>query len=106
VAPDGCPAKDTDGDGFLDPDDKCPEEKGVAPDGCPDQDPDQDGILGDKDKCPKEPETKNGYQDEDGGPDEVPEEVKKFTGVIQGISSTNKADSPDSLPWTPPPRCH
>ena len=45
VAPDGCPAPDPDKDGFLDPDDKCPTEKGVAPDGCPDKDPDKDGIL-------------------------------------------------------------
>ncbi|MEZ4224694.1 MAG: OmpA family protein [Polyangiaceae bacterium] len=92
VAPDGCPVKDTDGDGFLDPDDKCPEEKGVAPDGCPDNDPDKDGILNPDDKCPNEPETKNGYEDEDGCPDEVPEAIKKFSGVIQGIEfDVNKA---------------
>jgi outer membrane protein OmpA-like peptidoglycan-associated protein len=85
VAPDGCPVADRDGDGFLDPDDKCPDEPGVAPDGCPDLDPDKDGILNPHDKCPNEPETKNGYQDEDGCPDELPEEVKKFTGVMEGI---------------------
>ncbi len=86
VLPDGCPLRDSDGDGFADDVDKCPNVTGVAPDGCPvDQDPDKDGILGDADKCPNEPETVNQYQDEDGCPDEVPEKVKKFTGVIDGI---------------------
>lgn len=92
IAPDGCPDKDPDKDGILDPNDKCPNEAGVAPDGCPEADPDKDGFAGDADKCPKEPETKNGFQDDDGCPDEVPAEVKKFTGVIEGIEfDTNKA---------------
>jgi outer membrane protein OmpA-like peptidoglycan-associated protein len=39
-----------------------------------------------QDKCPLEPETKNGYQDEDGCPDEIPQKLKQFTGVIQGIN--------------------
>ena len=50
-----------------------------------DKDTDGDGILDKDDKCPNEPETFNGYQDSDGCPDEVPEAVKKFTGVIEGI---------------------
>ena len=83
---DGCPNRDLDNDGVLLPHDQCPEEPGVAPTGCPDLDPDRDGISGDKDQCPNEPETKNGYEDSDGCPDEVPEEVKKFTGVIPGIT--------------------
>ncbi len=85
VAPDGCPRRDTDGDGFLDRDDACPKEPGVAPDGCPPPDQDGDGILDPDDACVTEPETKNGYQDEDGCPDELPEPVKKFSGVIEGI---------------------
>ena len=85
IAPDGCPDKDPDKDGVLNPDDKCPDVAGVAPDGCPDNDPDKDGIPDPADKCPAKPETRNGYQDTDGCPDEVPEAVKKFTGVIQGI---------------------
>jgi OOP family OmpA-OmpF porin len=49
-------------------------------------------VLDPNDKCPKEPETKNGYEDDDGCPDEVPEAVKKFTGVIEGIEfDTGKA---------------
>ena len=82
---DGCPNKDADGDGILVPEDKCPTEKGVAPDGCPIRDKDGDGILDDADKCPDQPETKNGFQDADGCPDELPKEVAKFSGVIKGI---------------------
>jgi len=82
---DGCPNKDVDDDGILVPDDKCPTEKGIAPDGCPIRDKDQDGILDDVDKCPDQPETKNGFQDADGCPDELPKEVAKFAGVIKGI---------------------
>ncbi|MBK8235631.1 MAG: OmpA family protein [Deltaproteobacteria bacterium] len=85
VAPDGCPIRDKDGDGFLDDVDQCIDEPGVAPDGCPIRDTDGDGILDDVDQCKEEPETKNGYEDGDGCPDEVPKEVEKFTGVIEGI---------------------
>jgi outer membrane protein OmpA-like peptidoglycan-associated protein len=83
TAPDGCP--DTDGDGFKDNKDKCPTVPGVAPDGCPPPDTDKDGIIDDKDSCINEPETKNGYKDVDGCPDEVPKAVTKFQGVIKGI---------------------
>ena len=41
-------------------------------DGCPEEDTDQDGFLGSRDKCPDAPETKNGFQDDDGCPDELP----------------------------------
>jgi len=81
---DGCPNKDADGDGVLLPDDKCPTEKGVAPDGCV-HDKDADGIADEVDKCPEQPETKNGFQDADGCPDELPKEVAKFSGVVKGI---------------------
>jgi OOP family OmpA-OmpF porin len=37
------------------------------------------------DKCPEQPETKNGFEDADGCPDELPKEVAKFSGVIKGI---------------------
>jgi len=84
-ATDGCPNKDLDGDGILIPEDKCPTEKGIAPDGCPVRDKDGDGILDDVDKCPDQPETKNGFEDADGCPDELPKAVAKFAGVIKGI---------------------
>lgn len=97
---DGCPESDRDGDGFWDkPDqDKCPDERGVAPDGCPIVDTDGDGIMDPDDKCPEEPETKNGFEDQDGCPDEVPKEVERFMGVIEGINFETGKDSirPDS----------
>ena len=84
-ASDGCPNKDLDRDGILVPEDKCPTEKGIAPDGCPVRDKDADGITDDLDKCPDQPETKNGFEDADGCPDELPTAVAKFAGVIKGI---------------------
>lgn len=85
VSPDGCPPRDSDEDGFVDSEDACPYEKGVEPDGCPVRDQDGDGITDDRDQCIDKPETHNGFQDEDGCPDELPEEVKEFQGVIEGI---------------------
>ncbi|HKO52885.1 MAG TPA: OmpA family protein [Polyangiaceae bacterium] len=84
-APKGCPDPDPDHDGILLPCDQCPKEVGVKPDGCPIRDKDGDGIFDDKDKCVDKPETKNGFEDEDGCPDNVPDAVKKFSGVIEGI---------------------
>lgn len=44
--------KDSDGDGILDPNDKCPGHKGTAKyNGCPVPDTDGDGIDDDQDKC-------------------------------------------------------
>ncbi len=91
--PDGCPVeKDSDGDGFMDSVDRCPQEPGVDPDGCPILDTDGDGFNDDVDTCPKLPETRNGFQDDDGCPDELPEEIEEFNGVIPGIQfDFNKA---------------
>jgi outer membrane protein OmpA-like peptidoglycan-associated protein len=90
VAPTGCP--DGDLDGVFDQNDKCPALPGVPPDGCL-PDPDGDGFVGADDHCPDEAETKNFFQDKDGCPDEIPEAVKSFMGVIKGIEfDTNKAD--------------
>ncbi|MBL8975589.1 MAG: OmpA family protein [Myxococcales bacterium] len=54
-APDGCPARDRDGDGFMDDQDRCPDVPGIAPDGCPEQDRDGDGFLDSVDRCPDVP---------------------------------------------------
>ncbi|MBO6934736.1 MAG: DUF4215 domain-containing protein [Deltaproteobacteria bacterium] len=67
---------DTDGDGIMDPDDRCvgePEDVDTFEDtdGCPDVDNDGDGILDAADSCPLEPETVNDFEDADGCPDEV-----------------------------------
>lgn len=86
---DGCP--DSDGDGVPDARDRCPTIAARTADGCP-ADRDGDGILDPGDSCPDQPETKNGYLDEDGCPDELPKLIKKFTGTIRGITfATNKA---------------
>jgi len=86
-APKGCPIidPDPDKDGVPLPCDQCPKEAGVKPDGCPIRDTDGDGIFDDKDKCIDKPETKNGFEDQDGCPDTVPDAVKKFSGVVEGI---------------------
>jgi OOP family OmpA-OmpF porin len=88
---DGCPEEDNDKDGVPDVADKCPLKAETVnniddDDGCPEADTDGDGFIGSRDKCPDEPETKNGFKDEDGCPDEIPQAVKKFTGVIEGIN--------------------
>jgi outer membrane protein OmpA-like peptidoglycan-associated protein len=85
VAPDGCPPGDRDMDGFTDDVDACPDEAGVDPDGCPIRDKDGDGFTDDVDKCVDEPENVNGFEDDDGCPDEIPEEIKKFEGTLKGI---------------------
>jgi outer membrane protein OmpA-like peptidoglycan-associated protein len=66
--------RDSDGDGIIDADDRCPEEPEdydgfQDSDGCPDYDNDGDGIPDVKDKCPDEAEDFDGYQDDDGCPD-------------------------------------
>jgi outer membrane protein OmpA-like peptidoglycan-associated protein len=66
---------DRDGDGYRDPDDKCPDKpenyNGFEDDdGCPDDpDTDGDGITDSSDHCILEPEDKDGYLDDDGCPD-------------------------------------
>jgi len=97
----GCPPPppDGDGDGVPDASDKCPDVAGDGPDGCL-QDTDGDGFPNKTDKCADQPETKNGFEDEDGCPDELPQEVKRFTGAIPGIAfETGKATiKPTSFP--------
>ena len=93
---DGCPENDNDQDGFVDGIDSCPNEaedkdNHEDDDGCPDPDNDGDGVLDGDDSCPDELETKNGYEDADGCPDTIPRKLKRFTGVIKGI--TFKTDS-------------
>jgi outer membrane protein OmpA-like peptidoglycan-associated protein len=97
----GCPLPppDADGDGVPDADDKCPNVVGDGPDGCL-LDTDGDHIPNRDDKCPDQAETRNGFEDEDGCPDELPEQVRKFTGAIKGIVfETGKATiRPESFP--------
>jgi OmpA-OmpF porin, OOP family len=68
---DGCPDPDNDGDTVLDVNDKCPNEPGPASNaGCPVKDRDGDGIPDAVDKCPDIPEDIDGFEDEDGCPEE------------------------------------
>ena len=68
------PPVDSDGDGLLDAEDRCPNaaedvdgfEDG---DGCPDPDNDRDGVPDTEDACPLEAEVINGVRDDDGCPD-------------------------------------
>ncbi|MCB9705028.1 MAG: OmpA family protein [Myxococcales bacterium] len=98
IEPDGCPPPDSDGDTIADPDDACPDAAGPAPSGCPDVD--GDGIEVPDDRCPDAPETVNGYADSDGCPDELPAEVQRFSGVIDGIrfDSARATIRPESRP--------
>ena len=66
--------RDTDGDGFLDDVDRCPNEPEDVDgfrddDGCPDPDNDGDGIPDTKDACPAMAEDLDGDADEDGCPE-------------------------------------
>jgi OOP family OmpA-OmpF porin len=75
VAPDGCPP-DTDGDGILDRDDYCPREPGIAPNGCPDLDTDKDGVPLPCDACPNEPGVK---------PDGCPIRDRDNDGILDNV---------------------
>jgi len=95
---DGCPEQDEDGDGISGSADQCPTEAEDKDgfqdkDGCADPDNDGDGVLDAEDRCATEAETKNGYEDKDGCPDEIPAEIKKYTGVIPGIKFRKNASS-------------
>lgn len=72
----GCPVRDADKDGIPDDADKCPQQAGVAQfKGCADSD--NDGLADPDDKCPNEPETRNGFEDEDGCADVPPPVLTK-----------------------------
>ena len=75
---DGCPEPDNDQDGFADANEfvQMVEDYDADrdEDGCPEEtkDRDGDGTEDAFDNCPRKPETKNGYLDEDGCPDNIP----------------------------------
>ncbi len=50
---------------------QCPRDFEVESEGCVSQDKDGDGIPNAQDKCPDEPEDRNGFEDDDGCPDEA-----------------------------------
>ena len=68
------PIRDKDGDGVLEPEDKCPDRPEDRDgfedlDGCPDPDNDFDGVPDVDDFCPEDPEDADGFADENGCPD-------------------------------------
>ncbi len=69
------PPVDSDGDGFLDPDDQCPNQAEDRDgwqdsDGCLDPDDDGDGWMDEDDMCPRAAEDRDGFMDQDGCPDD------------------------------------
>jgi outer membrane protein OmpA-like peptidoglycan-associated protein len=97
---------DRDGDGFLDNEDKCPDEaenyQGYQDDdGCPDDpDTDGDGIPDSRDQCVLEPEDKDGYLDDDGCPD-VDNDADTILDAndkdAQGKTCSNDPEDPDGF---------
>jgi OOP family OmpA-OmpF porin len=101
---------DCDGDGILDPDDKCPCEKdGGAEnyngfqdeDGCPeDPDTDGDGLTDSKDSCVLLPEDKDAYLDEDGCPEldnDLDTVLDQNDKDATGKSCANDPEDPDGF---------
>jgi OOP family OmpA-OmpF porin len=101
---------DCDGDGILDPDDKCPCEKdGGAEnyngfqdeDGCPDDpDTDGDGLTDSKDSCVLLPEDKDAYLDEDGCPEldnDLDTVLDQNDKDSTGKSCANDPEDPDGF---------
>ena len=85
---------DRDGDGYVDPNDKCPDDPETwngfeDEDGCPDDpDTDKDGIADSKDSCVLEAEDKDGYLDDDGCPD--PD--NDLDGILDAVDQANGKD--------------
>jgi OmpA-OmpF porin, OOP family len=90
---------DTDGDGYRDDVDRCPNEPEdfdnfEDEEGCPEPDNDRDGILDVNDQCPLVPEDRNGNQDSDGCPD----------SEVQDRDGDQIADNVDRCPDDPEDR--
>ncbi len=97
-------SSDLDGDGIDDSDDKCPEERGPsATQGCPDPnaDTDDDGIVNSKDACPTEAEDPDGYQDDDGCPEQETHKDTDNDGVFDKEDECPKVAGPKALRGCP-----
>jgi len=109
------PPPDTDGDGFIDPEDECVTVPGVAEyNGCPIPDTDEDGLLDPDDECVHDPgpEEFAGCPDTDGDgirdlDDECPEEagVPEYNGCpIPDTDGDGFLDPDDGCPLVPETR--
>ena len=94
---------DTDGDGVLDRDDKCPDSMEDIDgfqdaDGCPDPDNDGDGIPDAKDRCRDAAEDFDGHEDADGCPEQdddkdgIPDEADKCRNEPEDKDGFEDAD--------------
>jgi outer membrane protein OmpA-like peptidoglycan-associated protein len=104
------PPPDKDGDGILDADDKCPNDKedGLPPDtkdGCPTTDKDGDGIADADDKCPDEkednlpPDPKDGCKTTDRDGDGIADKDDKCPDEKETVNGYQDEDGcPDTLP--------
>jgi outer membrane protein OmpA-like peptidoglycan-associated protein len=93
------PPVDSDGDGFFDPQDACPTQRGVAPNGCPAPvvvDTDKDGIPDASDPCPQEAEDGLPPSPTDGCPNKDPDE----DGILvpDDKCPSEKGIAPDGCP--------
>jgi OOP family OmpA-OmpF porin len=61
--------------------------------GCPLPDRDGDAVVDLYDHCPAQPEARNGYQDEDGCPDELPPSVASF-GTLRAVLFDSRGTKP------------
>ncbi len=91
---------DRDHDGYLDPDDRCPDQPETwngfqDEDGCPDDaDADADGIPDSRDLCPVDPEDRDQYLDDDG----CPENDNDADGIADAVDNCrNEAEDPDGF---------
>lgn len=110
LVPEPPPEADTDGDGYVDSQDRCPLEPEdfdgfEDADGCPDLDHDRDGILEPQDKCPDIPEDFDGFQDADGCPDDdndgdgIPDTADACPDEPETVNDYEDADGcPDEVP--------
>jgi len=128
---DECPGLPEDGQGKK-PHDGCPDYEGeettestpppkmeepplpppaLAPEAIASADSDADGIPDEIDKCPDQPETKNGYEDDDGCPesdkdndtfldavDHCPDQAETFNGVTDEDGCPDDAPAPKGKP--------
>jgi outer membrane protein OmpA-like peptidoglycan-associated protein len=86
----GCPDRDSDGDGLLDRDDKCPLIAGPKENqGCPDRDSDGDGLFDRVDKCPQQPGPREngGCPDTDKDGDTVVDRLDKCPDVAGPVEN-------------------